>query len=188
MSGAGKSTLVRCINMLEKPTSGEVIVNGKRLDTMSPAQLRAARRNITMIFQQFNLLMQRNCLKNVCFPMELAGASKKAAQNRAKDGRSRARRGAVPPLRRRLRAGRPSPHRQGTQKLPPGDEFGKAGSCARHTPRPYARGWCGLWPFRARGRPARRLRETVPRIRWARRTRLTIPARACGPRNPTAHG
>ena len=50
MSGAGKSTLVRCINMLEKPTSGEVIVNGKRLDTMSPAQLRAARRNITMIF------------------------------------------------------------------------------------------------------------------------------------------
>ncbi len=75
MSGAGKSTLVRCINMLEKPTSGEVIVNGKRLDTMSPAQLRAARRNITMIFQQFNLLMQRNCLKNVCFPMELAGAS-----------------------------------------------------------------------------------------------------------------
>ena len=60
MSGAGKSTLVRCINMLEKPTSGEVIVNGKRLDTMSPAQLRAARRTITMIFQQFNLLMQRN--------------------------------------------------------------------------------------------------------------------------------
>ena len=50
MSGAGKSTLVRCINMLEKPTSGEVIVNGKRLDTMSPSQLRAARRNITMIF------------------------------------------------------------------------------------------------------------------------------------------
>ena len=85
MSGAGKSTLVRCINMLEKPTSGEVIVNGKRLDTMSSAQLRAARRNITMIFQQFNLLMQRNCLKNVCFPMELAGASKKDAQNRAKE-------------------------------------------------------------------------------------------------------
>ena len=78
MSGAGKSTLVRCINMLEKPTSGEVIVNGKRLDTMSPAQLRAARRNITMIFQQFNLLMQRNCLKNVCFPMELAGLPDKA--------------------------------------------------------------------------------------------------------------
>ena len=83
MSGAGKSTLVRCINMLEKPTSGEVIVNGKRLDTMSPAQLRAARRNITMIFQQFNLLMQRNCLKNVCFPMEIAGVPKAEAKKRA---------------------------------------------------------------------------------------------------------
>ena len=59
MSGAGKSTLVRCINMLERPTSGEVIVNGKRLDTMSPAQLRAARRDITMIFQRFNLLFDR---------------------------------------------------------------------------------------------------------------------------------
>ena len=65
MSGAGKSTLVRCINMLERPTSGEVIVNGKRLDTMSPAQLRAARRDITMIFQRFNLLMQRNCLHHL---------------------------------------------------------------------------------------------------------------------------
>jgi D-methionine transport system ATP-binding protein len=65
MSGAGKSTLVRCINMLEKPTSGEVIVNGKRLDTMSPAQLRAARRNITMIFQQFNLLMQHTAVNFV---------------------------------------------------------------------------------------------------------------------------
>ena len=72
MSGAGKSTLVRCINLLEKPSSGEIIVNGERLDTMSPAQLRAARRNITMIFQHFNLLMQRTCLKNICFPMELA--------------------------------------------------------------------------------------------------------------------
>ena len=61
MSGAGKSTLVRCINMLERPTEGEVIVNGQRLDTMTPAQLRAARREITMIFQRFNLLMQRNC-------------------------------------------------------------------------------------------------------------------------------
>ena len=62
-NGAGKSTLVRCINLLEKPSSGEIIVNGERLDTMSPAQLRAARRNITMIFQHFNLLMQRTCLK-----------------------------------------------------------------------------------------------------------------------------
>ena len=85
MSGAGKSTLVRCINMLERPTSGEVIVNGKRLDTMSPAQLRAARRDITMIFQRFNLLMQRNCLDNVCFPMEISGVPKAKAKERAKE-------------------------------------------------------------------------------------------------------
>ena len=85
MSGAGKSTLVRCINMLERPTSGEVIVNGQRLDTMSPAQLRAARRDITMIFQRFNLLMQRNCLDNVCFPMELAGVSRREAASRAQE-------------------------------------------------------------------------------------------------------
>ena len=71
--------------MLERPTSGEVIVNGKRLDTMSPAQLRAARRDITMIFQRFNLLMQRNCLDNVCFPMELAGVSRREAASRAQE-------------------------------------------------------------------------------------------------------
>ena len=85
MSGAGKSTLVRCINLLEKPTSGEIIVNGQRLDTMTPAQLRAARREITMIFQQFNLLMQRTCLRNVCFPMELAGVKKAEAEQRARE-------------------------------------------------------------------------------------------------------
>ena len=85
MSGAGKSTLVRCINMLERPTSGKVIVNGQQLDAMTPAQLRAARREITMIFQRFNLLMQRTCLQNICFPMELAGASRKEAQSRARE-------------------------------------------------------------------------------------------------------
>lgn len=85
MSGAGKSTLVRCINMLERPTSGEVIVNGQRLDTMAPAQLRAARRDITMIFQRFNLLMQRNCLDNICFPMELSGVSRREAAARAQE-------------------------------------------------------------------------------------------------------
>ena len=84
MSGAGKSTLVRCINMLERPTSGKVIVNGQQLDAMTPAQLRAARREITMIFQRFNLLMQRTCLQNICFPMELAGVSRKEAQSRAR--------------------------------------------------------------------------------------------------------
>lgn len=85
MSGAGKSTLVRCINMLERPTSGKVIVNGQQLDAMTPAQLRAARREITMIFQRFNLLMQRTCLKNICFPMELAGVPKEKATARARE-------------------------------------------------------------------------------------------------------
>ena len=84
MSGAGKSTLVRCINMLERPTEGRVIVNGQQLDAMTPAQLRAARREITMIFQQFNLLMQRTCLQNICFPMELAGVGRKEAQAKAR--------------------------------------------------------------------------------------------------------
>ena len=85
MSGAGKSTLVRCINLLERPTSGEVIVNGEHLDTMSPSQLRAARRDITMIFQHFNLLMQRTCLKNICFPMEISGVKKADAEEKARE-------------------------------------------------------------------------------------------------------
>ena len=85
MSGAGKSTLVRCINLLERPTSGEVIVNGEHLDTMSPSQLRAARRDITMIFQHFNLLMQRTCLKNICFPMEISGVQKEDAEEKARE-------------------------------------------------------------------------------------------------------
>ena len=83
MSGAGKSTLVRCINMLERPTSGQVIVNGKDMGALSNQQLREARRDITMIFQGFNLLMQRNCLKNVCFPMELSGMKAADAKKRA---------------------------------------------------------------------------------------------------------
>ena len=83
MSGAGKSTLVRCINMLERPTSGQVLIDGKDMGTMSNQQLREARREITMIFQGFNLLMQRNCLKNVCFPMELSGVKKAEAKRRA---------------------------------------------------------------------------------------------------------
>ena len=83
MSGAGKSTLVRCINLLERPTSGEVLVDGEDLMTLSPAQLRQKRRSISMIFQQFNLLMQRTCLKNICFPMEIAGVPKAEARKRA---------------------------------------------------------------------------------------------------------
>ena len=83
MSGAGKSTLVRCINMLERPASGDIVIDGVSMTSLSPAQLREARRNITMIFQGFNLLMQKNCLKNVCFPMELAGVPKDKAAKRA---------------------------------------------------------------------------------------------------------
>ena len=85
MSGAGKSTLVRCINMLERPDEGKVIVNGREMMQLSPAELRDARREITMIFQQFNLLMQRSCLKNICFPMELAGVKKADAEKRARE-------------------------------------------------------------------------------------------------------
>lgn len=85
MSGAGKSTLVRCINMLERPDEGNVIVNGKQMQDLRAADLRAARREITMVFQQFNLLMQRTCLKNICFPMELAGVPKEKATARARE-------------------------------------------------------------------------------------------------------
>lgn len=83
MSGAGKSTLVRCINMLERPSSGSVVIDGCDVGTLSGPALRALRRKIAMIFQGFNLLMQRSCLKNVCFPLELAGSSKAAARARA---------------------------------------------------------------------------------------------------------
>ena len=91
MSGAGKSTLVRCLNLLERPTEGQVCIDGLvenadgpvDLCTLSPAQLRQARRSISMIFQQFNLLMQRTCLKNICFPMEIAGVKSADAKKRA---------------------------------------------------------------------------------------------------------
>ena len=95
LSGAGKSTLVRCMNLLERPTSGSVTVNGRRLAWMEPdgdgekpafvseKELRLARREVTMIFQSFNLLMQRTCLKNVCFPMELSGTPAAQAKKRA---------------------------------------------------------------------------------------------------------
>mgnify|MGYP000522713391 FL=1 len=83
MSGAGKSTLVRCINMLERPTEGQILIDGVDMGSLSSKQLRDARRNITMIFQGFNLLMQRNCLKNICFPLELEGMKKEDAKKRA---------------------------------------------------------------------------------------------------------
>ena len=91
LSGAGKSTLVRCMNLLERPTSGSITVNGQRLawmegeklTTISERELRLARRNVTMIFQSFNLLMQRTCLQNVCFPMELSGLPRQQQRKRA---------------------------------------------------------------------------------------------------------
>ena len=85
MSGAGKSTLVRCINLLERPTSGQVVIDGKDLCVMPAKELIQQRRSISMIFQQFNLLMQRTCLKNICFPMEIAGVKAADAQKKAKE-------------------------------------------------------------------------------------------------------
>ncbi len=83
LSGAGKSTLVRCLNLLEEPTSGKVLVDGEDLSELSDKKLRLKRRDIGMIFQHFNLLMQRNVLDNVCFPMEIAGVKRKEARKRA---------------------------------------------------------------------------------------------------------
>ena len=83
LSGAGKSTLVRCMNLLERPTSGTVVVDGQNMTELSEKALRLARRKITMIFQSFNLLMQRTCLKNVCFPMEISGVPAAQARRRA---------------------------------------------------------------------------------------------------------
>lgn len=85
MSGAGKSTLVRCINMLERPTEGSVIIDGVDMSGLSSKELRKKRRDITMIFQGFNLLMQRTCLKNICFPLELAGVNKGEAVKKARE-------------------------------------------------------------------------------------------------------
>ena len=84
MSGAGKSTLVRCLNFLERPTEGTVYVEGRDLSAMSEKELRRMRTSVAMIFQHFNLLMQRTVLDNVCFPMEIAGVPKKEARERAR--------------------------------------------------------------------------------------------------------
>ena len=84
-SGAGKSTLVRCINLLERPTSGEVIVNGRDLTKLKNRELNEERKNIGMIFQQFNLLEQRTVAKNVRYPLEIAGVDGAKAQGKVKE-------------------------------------------------------------------------------------------------------
>jgi len=83
LSGAGKSTLVRCLNLLERPDSGEVLYNGKNITELSEKELRIKRRKISMIFQSFNLLDQRTSLENICFPMEISGVPKQQAKKRA---------------------------------------------------------------------------------------------------------
>jgi ABC-type methionine transport system ATPase subunit len=83
LSGAGKSTLVRCLNLLERPTEGKVYVDGKDMMSLSNRELAIERRDIGMIFQHFNLLMQRNVLDNVAFPLEIAGEKRAAARKKA---------------------------------------------------------------------------------------------------------
>ena len=83
LSGAGKSTLVRCINLLERPTSGQVIIDGKDMTALPRKELLKMRRSISMIFQGFNLLEQRSVLRNVCFPLEMSGTKSSEAKKRA---------------------------------------------------------------------------------------------------------
>ena len=85
LSGAGKSTLVRCINLLERPTSGEVLVDGQNIMALSQKKLLQVRRQIGMIFQGFNLLEQRTVLRNICFPLEISGMPKAEAKKRAEE-------------------------------------------------------------------------------------------------------
>ena len=85
MSGAGKSTLVRCLNLLERPSEGQVVIDGEDLCAMSTKELTCRRRSISMIFQHFNLLMQRTCLDNICFPMEIAGKKGPEVKKKARE-------------------------------------------------------------------------------------------------------
>jgi D-methionine transport system ATP-binding protein len=85
LSGAGKSTLIRCMNLLERPTEGRVVVDGKNLMELPKKELLEMRRSMGMIFQGFNLLEQRNALQNVCYPLEIAGVPKKEAKKRGEE-------------------------------------------------------------------------------------------------------
>ncbi len=85
MSGAGKSTLVRCLNYLEKPTDGQVLIEGRDLGSLKEKELRKQRSDIAMIFQHFNLLMQKSVIDNICFPLQLSGVKKADARKRARE-------------------------------------------------------------------------------------------------------
>lgn len=85
MSGAGKSTLVRCLNYLERPTEGEVLIEGEDLESLNEKELREQRSDIAMIFQHFNLLMQKSVLDNICFPLQIQGVKKKEARAKARE-------------------------------------------------------------------------------------------------------
>lgn len=82
MSGAGKSTLIRCLNRLDHPSDGQIFIDGKNILAMNALELRATRRRMAMIFQQFNLLTQKTVAKNVRYPLEIAGVPKKQANDR----------------------------------------------------------------------------------------------------------
>ena len=84
-AGPGKSTLIRCVNLLERPTSGSIQVNGQEMTTLSPAELRQARRRISMIFQHFNLLSSRTVAGNVAFPLEMMGMDKTERDSKVKE-------------------------------------------------------------------------------------------------------
>lgn len=84
-SGAGKSTLVRCLNLLERPTSGSIIINGRDITSLSEKELREFRSSVSMVFQNFSLLQQRTVLRNIMFPLELRHADKKEAEKRARE-------------------------------------------------------------------------------------------------------
>ncbi len=83
MSGAGKSTLIRCINLLEKPSEGKIVIDGQDITALEGRELLSLRRKIGMVFQRFNLLMQRTIRDNVAFPLEIAGEDKKTRLARA---------------------------------------------------------------------------------------------------------
>ena len=85
MSGAGKSTLIRCMNRLDTPTEGQILIDGQNILAMNGRQLMQMRRKVSMIFQQFNLLMQKTVARNVRYPMEIAGVPRKKADERVKE-------------------------------------------------------------------------------------------------------